>query len=94
MNGEVDEKTKGPFLIKLCMNLACMPVIASDPILPSLEVSTLFVKELRILKFERQTPIASDNNIESSWIINSERCIPSLSYIGNAVRFDNFCNDI
>ena len=36
MNGEVDKKTKGPFLIKLCLNSACMPAIAFDPILLSL----------------------------------------------------------
>ena len=67
---------------------------ASYHILPSLEFPTLFIKEPRILEFERQTPIASDNKIESSWIINSKIYIPSLSYIGNAARFDIFCNDI
>ena len=76
------------------MNSACMPVIATDPILPSIEVPTLFVKEPRIIEFERQIPLSSDKNIESTWITKSESCIPSLSYIGNAVRFDIFCNDI
>ena len=36
-----------------------MPVIATDPILPSIEVPTLFVKEPRIIEFERQNPLVS-----------------------------------
>ena len=66
--GEIDRKTNGPLLIKLCFGVKSLPVIAKDPVIPVAQVVTQDIQPPTIVNFQSDLISMTIDNVNAEWM--------------------------
>ena len=83
VSGKFNRKTKGSYLIQLCLIVVGLQHIWSMSIIPNFVVPAMLMKAHIVIEFQKRCHIPNSNPIEYDWIETYVECVSSLSLIDN-----------
>ena len=77
-DGEVNRKSKGPFLIQLCHNVRSLNTIYDIPVIPGIEVPIMEFIPPHVVNFQKSSIDRVHVDIDLNWINNASELLMEI----------------